>query len=191
MFDYQAFTSGETIMRGPSTEPKVGLIARGRVRATYYDQYHAGSCITATLEVDDWIGVETCTNPTSGYMAWVADGTTLVGFLTMAQAQEAGFLPDLLTSVARFSQKLALAGLCAGLPAEDRIKRALALEAAATGVDTAEGRLIPYLSRIKLAEATSLSCETVSRQITALRKQGRIELQGKGIILNSTFGVQQ
>lgn len=189
--DYQTFASEEIVLRSPTSEPRVGVIARGRVKATYYDQHYVGACITATLEVNDWVGVETCTGQASGYTVWVAEGTTLVGFLTLRQVQDEGLLTTLLSSAARFSQRLALAGLCAGLPAEDRIKRALALEAESSGIDTEDGRLIPSLSRIKLAEATNLSCETVSRQITALKKQGWIELHGRGVLLKPTLETQQ
>lgn len=182
--DYQTFSPGDLILKCPTPHPKVGYISRGKVTVTYKDADHLEPWTASTLFEGAWIGAETydCQCPKQASINWIASETSLIGFLSLEQVTSLRLWPEVMKSIGSQKHRLLRVASGARQDGRTRIRMLLDEKVRTEGEPKDGGVLIPVLDRTALAKQAGVGREYVSRLLTDMRLQGRIEPRGRGIL---------
>lgn len=182
--DYQTFAPGDLVLKCPTTHPKVGHISRGRVSVSYKDADQIESWSATILGEGEWIGAETfdCQCPKATSISWVANETCMVGFLSLEQVTALGLWPKVLQSLGGQKSRLLKMASRTQVDGKTRVQMLLDERIQADGEPKDGGVFVPRLDRTALAKQAGVGREYVSRLLTDMRLQGRIEPRGRGIL---------
>ena len=185
--DYQTFSPGDLILKCPTPHPKVGYISRGRVAVTYKDADRLEPWAASHLPEGSWIGAETydCQCPKQASINWVASETSLIGFLSLEQVTSLGLWPDLMKSLGSQKHRLLRMASRTQVDGKTRVQMLLDEKVQTEGEPKDGGVFVPVLDRTALAKAAGVGREYVSRLLTDMRLQGRIEPRGRGILFRT------
>lgn len=182
--DYQTFAPRAQILKCPTPHPRVGYIARGRVSVSYKDADQLESWSAAILSEGEWLGAETfdCKCPNSTSISWVANETTMVGFLNMEQVTSLGLWPDVIRSVGGQKTQLLKLASRTQMDGKSRVYALLEERIRTEGSPMDGGTFVPVVDRTAVAKQAGVGREYVSRLLTGMRLQGRLETRGRGIL---------
>ena len=194
--DYRTFVAGDVIARCPITaDPLVGLITRGTVACVYFDKKNPIASHTHYLHELDWVGIDAleCSCSANACISWVAEDVCVIAFMTYDQAKMYGapdIIDSMLGSLIRQKRRLIEASMRSSLEGSKRLERRLRDIAQSIGTETSKGYLLPKVNRGDLAASTGISREYTSRLLKRLKEEGKIEMQGRSILIKSkTLGV--
>ena len=190
--DYQTFAAGDLILKCPTPHPRVGYITRGKVTVSYKDSDQLVSWSASVLTEGEWLGAETfdCTCPRTTSISWAANETCVIGFLTLDQISSLGLWPEVIRSIG--GQKAHLLKIAARTQLDGKTRVQILLDECvkSEGLPAEGGILVRRLDRTAIAKQAGVGREYVSRLLTDMRMQGRLEPRGRGILFK-TFGANQ
>lgn len=194
--DYRTFVSGDVIAKCPTNaDPLIGLITRGTVACVYFDRKNPLASHTHYLQELDWVGIDAldCPCDSSASISWVAEDVCVIAFMTYDQAKEhraPSILDSMVGSLIRLKRRLIEASMRSSMDGSKRLERRLRDIAHNTGTETSKGLLLHKVNRADLAATTGISREYTSRLLKRLKEEGKIEMQGRSILIKSkTLGV--
>ena len=185
--DYQTFAVGDLILKCPTPHPKVGYVSRGKVSVTFRDAEQIEPWPAATLSEGEWIGAETydCQCPKSASIQWTAHETCLIGFLNLEQVTSLGLWPDVMRSLGKQKSRLLKAASRTQMDGKSRVYSLLDERIQTEGAPMEGGIFVPVLDRTAVAKQAGVGREYVSRLLTDMRLQGRLETRGRGILFKT------